>query len=247
MERKFIREIGMKEMAAYLLRKWWVIFAGCLLAGVLPLAIPRGGNSSNLSPEPVYDLEDGSYVFATLINIQMDPLKPRNVSIDTCMGLMLSYRSIEAVIEEMKLPDNYIDIFNKMTWSVIGDNIKFTISSPFREADGYSWEEVLLEIVNKGTSVVMENYENVEQVRIIDEPYLQNALITQTSDSGPTVNTKTLFAASLIGGVLICAGLLMLYLLREDIMCGEEIEKNLDIPVLAIIDRKKNRVFDRRR
>lgn len=243
MERKFLKEIELKEMVFYLLQRWWIILGICILAGIGMLgrleiqrrSLPKEVDSTS---QQQYVLVDGNYVYATLINICAEPTT-EIVSITSYLGLIISNSSISAVIERLDLQESYIDIFNKMSWEVGGENIKLKISSPLPDLEGHSWEEILNTVVEEGTKTIQEYYENVKEIRVIDEPYIENALLKAPSETvqKPGISIKHIILAAFIGGVLSCAGLLLIFLLQGNIVHENEIEKNLDIPVLATIRR----------
>lgn len=243
MERKFLKEIELKGMIFYLLQKWWIILGICILAGVgmlgrLEMQRRNLTMETDAAPSQQYVLIDGNYVYATLINICAEPTT-EIVSITSYLGLIISNSSITAVIERLDLQESYIDIFNKMSWEMGGENIKLKISSPLPDLEGHSWEEVLNTIVEEGTKTIQKYYENVKEIRVIDEPYIENALLKSSSEAvqKPGISVKRIVLAAMIGGVLSCASLLLVFLLQGNIVHENEIERNLDIPVLATIRR----------
>lgn len=243
MERKFLKEIELKGMIFYLLQKWWIILGICILAGVgmlgrLEMQRRNLTMETDAAPSQQYVLIDGNYVYATLINIYAEPTT-EIVSITSYLGLIISNSSITAVIERLDLQESYIDIFNKMSWEMGGENIKLKISSPLPDLEGHSWEEVLNTIVEEGIKTIQKYYENVKEIRVIDEPYIENALQKPSSETvqKPGISVKRIVLAAMIGGILSCAGLLLAFLLQGNIVHENEIERNLDIPVLATIRR----------
>lgn len=243
MKRTFLKEIELKEMVFYLLHRWWIILGICVLAGFGMLgrlemqrkSLPKEINSAS---QQKYVLIDGNYVYSTLINICAEPTT-EIVSITSYLGLIISNSSITAVIDKLDLQENYIDIVNKLSWETGGENIKLKISSPLPDLEGYSWKEILNTIVEEGTKTIQKYYENVKEVRVIDEPYIENALAKTPSatEQKPEISIKRIVLAVMIGGVISCAGLLLIFLLQGNIVHENEIEKNLGIPVLATIRR----------
>ena len=155
---------------------------------------------------------------------------------------MISKQTISAAIENLGLTENFIDIVNKMSWEIIGETITLKISSPVQEVDGYSWTEVLEEIVKQGEITIKKYYSVVEDVIVIDEPYMENAIRMNDASSidtaGEGINVIIIILAAFGGIFLSSVGLLLYYLFREEITYAEEIEENLDIPVLVIVEKK---------
>ena len=249
--KKFLKEISVKEMIMYLLHRCWIVLIGCIAIGVLTYVVSAVKIEAQYSMQNVneevtnqstYVLIDGNYVYTSLINVRADSISPEIVTVNSYLGLMISNKTITQAIENLGLTENFIDIFNKMSWEIIGENIKLKISSPVQYVDGYTWDQVLAEIVKQGESVVKENFSNVKEIIVIDEPYIENGIVEISSTDNvvqkPTVNMKVVILMALVGGILTCAGLLTIYLFKEDITCPEEIEKNLDVPVLVILDEK---------
>lgn len=247
MGKKFLKEITIKEMLFYLLQKCWIILVACVLAVIVSVIITRKGNDTqnvNVQQEEKYVLQEGNYVYATLLNVRAESTK-EVVSAGTYLGLIISESSITAAIDELGLQESFIDIFEKMTWEVTGENIKLKISSPLPEIEGHSWKELLKAITNEGEKTIKEYYKNVIEVRVIDEPYIENALVKKSEKAEvssdifkPVVSKRSILLAVMIGGILSCAGILVVFLLREVIVTEKEIEENLEIPVLVIIDKK---------
>lgn len=245
MEKRFLKEITIREMVFYLLQKWKIILAVCVLAGIIPMiSAVRSGSTSNMPQERTYILQDGNYVYATLLNIRAESTT-EVASSSSYLGLIISKSSITAAIEKLGLQESFIDIFNKMSWEIVGENIKLKISSPLQEIDGCSWEEILGAIADEGEERIKQYYDNVIDIRVIDEPYLENALTKipdQSEDSQKIsrpliMGKKRILLSVMIGGVLSCAGLLVIFLLGENIMTEKEIEENMGIPVLAVVDK----------
>ena len=249
MERKFLKSLKLKSMIEFLIRKLWIV----ILAGIVTMVLGAGlsivavkSNTQVTTKGDVIEsieLIDGKYVYTTLINIKANEYESDVFfSYSSYLALMLSNENISMVIKNLDLTESFIDIFNKMSWEVIGENIKLKISSSVQEVDGYSWIQVLDEVVKQGEITIRKYYDNVQEVIIIDEPYMENAVrqVVVTSDvpAQGTMNVKWVIIAAFVGIVLSSAGVMLYYLLREKIMYAEEVEENLGIPVLAVVDKK---------
>lgn len=253
METRFEKKMGLKEMVMYLISKWIWIIGGAVLVGVIAGVLMWGKAKAvqvesskqqeaakQQEEEKKTELIGGDYVYSTLISVISQSPKGNAVQTQpgTYLGVFISNTVITQMIDEFGLQENYIDIFNKMTWGMNGDLIKLTISSPLPDIEGHSGEEILSSIVEFGSEAIRNEYA-IADISVIDKPYMENRIIDakrQTADIEPVpivISKKAVVMVMAVAIVLICAGLLIKYLLMNKISESEEIERNLKIPVLA--------------
>ena len=128
-----------------------------------------------------------------------------------------------------------------MTWSVVGDTIKLTITSPVKEVNGHTWDEVLLNLIEKGQGIIEKNY-SISSFKVIDKPYFLNQ-VKKTNEASNNnnveqsfaINKKNIFIAMMISMILASAFFMMKFVCSSKITSPDEVTNNLDIPVLLEI------------
>lgn len=239
-EKSFLKEISLIHIVKYLFQRIWIVLLGAILVGVLIFVISTMyiNKNHNATVQDSYLLIDGNYVYVTLINIRAENTS-ESIEMETYLSTIVSHVSISKVIEKLELEENFIDIFNKMSWEIQGENVKLKINSPLRDVNGYTWEQILMEIVRQGEIVLRQEFENVNAVHIIDEPYLENVIAKQGENiEAVSINMKVVILGAVVAAILVAGSLLVYYILKNDIDCIGEIEENLDIPVLVVLQKK---------
>lgn len=229
MNKKFEKKISMMEMLRYYKKKLKVVLVASILACIGIVAIDA------LTVEQyTADVVDGNYVCTTLVSIIPEKTQEGKVPDETTfMAVMISDSAIQAAIDDLKLTENYIDIFNKMSWEAQGDTVKLSIESPLKEVDGYDWKEVMSTIVSEGEKVVRSHYA-IASFEVIDEAYYESES-HQTGDIALSTRfqVKRDILLTIIVAILISIIVMLKYLLNTKITSPEDVEENLALPVLT--------------
>lgn len=243
MKKKYMKTLRMTELLKYLLKKAkWIIAVGLvllILTSMVAIIKTKRSEKQQVKSsvgESQYQLIDGNYVCSSMFTI-VQKQGGKTISTGTMVSVLISNAVIQPVIDEMNLSDNYIDISHKLSWVVNGESIKLSISSPLEKIDGYTWDQVLEKIIEQGENVIEKNYE-ITDFRIIDKPYYENAKLKENTNSSVVQATVNYFSIRTEAKVVIITMILMtaffslIYVFDDKIMCIEDIEENLDIPVL---------------
>ena len=245
MKKEFEKKLGLLELIKYWGRSLKWIAGICILVFIIVAGESYLRNRTNTSNQSDMLAEESGYVCSTMISII--PKTPtdgsQNVAMDTYLAVMISNTVIQDVIDELGLSDSFIDLFHKMTWEIRGNTLKLTITSPVNEIDGYTWDAVLSKIVDVGKKQI-ENTYNISSFTYIDKPYYENVsqqAAETTTNTVPTISYGSIIKKSILVSavvfILLSAVAMLKYLLDLKISCKEDIENNLDIPVLVEIEK----------
>ena len=202
MKRTFEKKMGLLELLKFWIAKLKWVCVICICTFIVAFACNyieeknRGNEIVNVAPDGT-----SNYVCSTLISVIPD--KPKDdsqiIGEDTYLSVMISNSVIQSTIDELGLSDSFIDLFHKMSWEIRGYTIKLTITSPVDEIDGYSWDEVMSQIVKNGKEKI-ENAYDISSFSYIDEPYYENEKLEKidvnSSENHVSVNLMA-FATSL--------------------------------------------------
>ncbi len=245
MKRTFEKKMGLLELIKFWIAKLKWVCVICICTFIVVFACNyieeknRGNEIANVTSDGT-----SNYVCSTLISVVPGKTKDDSQIIgeDTYLSVMISNSVIQSTIDELGLSDSFIDLFHKMSWETRGYTIKLTITSPVDEIDGYSWDEVMSQIVKNGKEKI-ENAYDISSFSYIDEPYYENEKLgkidVDSSENHVSVNTGAIVKKSIlitmVVFVLVSAAVMLMYLLNSNISCKEDIENNLDIPVLVVV------------
>ena len=245
MKKEFEKKLGLLELIKYWGARIKWIAGICVLIFIIAVCGSYVKNRTNTSKQSDIQVEESNSVCSTMISII--PKTPtdgsQGVTMDTYLAVMISNTVIQDVIDELGLSDSYIDLFHKMTWEIRGNTLKLTITSPVNEIDGYTWDVVLSKIVDVGEKQIENSYD-ISSFTYIDKPYYENAsqqVAETTTNTVPTVSYGSIIKKSILVSaivfILLSAVVMLKYLLDLKISCKEDVENNLDIPVLVEIER----------
>lgn len=249
MNLKFQKQYTIREMVRFVLERWRIILTVIVLSGVLAGIVGSMKNaeeeiSRDITSGRQYVLIDNNYVYSSLVMITPIESNIREIDSLTFLRLYISEEVINETIDDLHLSESYIDIFNKFNYMAEGNTVLLGIKSPVSEVDGHSWEEILDVILEKGKEKVNMYFPDY-QVEIVDAPYIMNKeLDIEASDIEASdvevsdVESKVAILKKVILFMLcmfigVCAILSCIYLLNDKIYSVEDIEENLELPVLA--------------
>lgn len=245
MKKEFEKKLGLLELIKYWRRRLKWIAGICILVFIIVAGKSYLRNRTNTSNQSDMLAEESGYVCSTMISII--PKTPtdgsQGVAMDTYLAVMISNTVIQDVIDELGLSDSFIDLFHKMTWEIRGNTLKLTITSPVNEIDGYTWDTVLSKIVDVGKKQIENSYD-ISSFTYIDRPYYENASQQAAeikTNTVPTISYGSIIKKSILVSaivfILLSAVVMLKYLLDLKISCKEDIENNLDIPVLVELEK----------
>lgn len=245
MKKEFEKKLGLLELIKYWGARIKWIAGICVLIFIIAVCGSYVKNRTNTPKQSDIQVEGSNSVCSTMISII--PKTPtdgsQGVTMDTYLAVMISNTAIQDVIDELGLSDSYIDLFHKMTWEIRGNTLKLTITSPVNEIDGYTWDVVLRKIVDVGEKQIENSYD-ISSFTYIDKPYYENAsqqVAETTTNTVPTVSYGSIIKKSILVSaivfILLSAVVMLKYLLDLKISCKEDVENNLDIPVLVEIEK----------
>lgn len=245
MGQKFQKQYTIKQMLEFVFERWKLILIFMLLAGFVSGIAGLPGRNTVVEEEQKYILIDQKYKYSSLVMITPKESNVREINIVTFLGIYTSEEVINDTIDELGLSESYIDIFNKLAYTYAGDAFTLGIESPVIEVDGHSWEEVLNILLAKGQKRV-EKYFPEYQVEVVDKPYIVNE--ENTLDNIPvqtggilTIALKKAVLFMMLAGIGACVLIGCFYLLNGRIYYVEDLEDNLEVPVLGEMAGKKRR------
>lgn len=248
MNRKFQKNYTIRGMIGFILERWKIVLLVAVIAGLLA-GVKNGmdlmGDRKETTGEnkaESYVLIDRNYVYSSFIMITPRDNDATVIDTQTFLRIYISEDVVKETIRDLNLQESYIDIFNKFDYSYMGNTISMGIKSPLMEVDGHSWEEILSDILKKGEERINLYFPEYE-VEVIDEPFLMNEKLETAGAAGVQQSfmeiIKNIILMVVLAGVVVCGLLGCVYLLNDKIYSVEDVEDNLDIPVLTAVKGKK--------
>ena len=214
-------EIDLLELVGELMRHWWIIVLATAVLGVAGLLY------STLYLTPVYESTTSVYILSkqnensmTYNDAQLSAQLTKDYE-----KLIMGRTVLENVIEKCAVNETYkqlrdrVVVANETNTRII--NITVTDTNPANA-------QLLANAICEEAAIHIKNVTDVEAVNVADEANLP------TEPSGPSVLKWT--AVGLAAGFALSAGLLTLrFMLDDTIKTSEDVEKYLDISILALI------------
>lgn len=219
-------EIDLIELLHVFMSKIWIIilciaiFGGSALIGTKTLITPKYTASSM-----IYILTKTTSV-TSLADIQMG--EKLTVDFET---LAKSRPVVERVIKDMDLDYTYEDIVGIIATENPEDTriLKFNITHEDPEF-AKEFANALAEVTADRVAYIMDT----------DKPKVVEEAVTPKSPSSPSVIKNTVIGA-MLGGILSCGVILVLYLMNDTIQTEEDVRKYLGLHTLAAIPKEKRR------
>lgn len=214
-------EIDLMELVAELLRHWWIILIATAVLGVAGLLY------STLYLTPEYQSTTSIYILSKQSENAMtynDTMLATQLTKDY-EQLITGRTVLENVIEKCAVDETYqqlrgrVVVANETNTRII--TITVTDTNPANA-------QLLANAIREEAAVHIKEVTDVEAVNVADEANLP------TEPSGPSVLKWT--AVGLAAGFALSAGLLTLrFMLDDTIKTSEDVEKYLELSILALI------------
>ena len=208
--------IDVGEILYALLRKLWIIIGALVIGGAI------GGAYSYFLLTPQYTSTAKIYVLTketTLTSLA-----------DLQIGTIITGRSVmEEVVDKLHLDMDYKNLVKKIEVENPKDTRILSISAQDPDA------EMAKKIVDT-TAEVASDY--VGEIMEMTPPKLIESGEVAVKKTSPS-NTKNAAIGALIAAFLVCAYISLTVILNDTIQSEEDVEKYLELPVLAVIPESK--------
>lgn len=215
-------EIDLVEIFHILWSRWWMIVQSGLFAALLCFLLSRFLLTPTYeSTTKIYILNKAESAAVTYSDVQMGTQLTKDYG-----ELINSRYVLEEVIQKLSLEDmEYEDLLKKVSVETPTDTriVSITVEStdPVQA----------MNIANCIREVAGEHIQNVMDIEAVNVVETANM---PTEKAGPSV-VKWTFIGGLLGVLVLCAILLIQYLLDDTIKTSEDVEKYLGLSVLALI------------
>ena len=214
-------EIDLLEILEVLLSGIWLILSAGLFAALVFLII------SKFVMTPYYDSTTKIYILnktdnasVTYSDVQMGTQLTKDYA-----ELINSRYVLEEVIQKLSLDEDYRQLLKKVSVSTPTDTR--IVSITVEDEDPVQ----AMHIANCIRDVASEHIQNVMDIEAVNVVETANM---PTGKAGPSVRNWTLIGG-IIGILLVCAVLLIRYLMDDTIRSSEDVEKYLGLSTLALI------------
>jgi len=214
-------EIDLKEVFAVLwYKKWIIIFSGIILA------LLAGGISEFVMPEQ-YESSTKVYVLNRQASdtVTYSDLQTGSQLMKDYQELAVSRTVLEQAILKLKLSMNTDELTGMLNVSAITDTriLKITVTNQ----DPYLARSIAL-AVREAASVHIRDVMNIESLNVVEDANLPE------SPSSPNV-TKNALLGGIIGLAISVIILFVVFMLDDTIKTAEDVERYLEVSVLASI------------
>lgn len=215
-------EIDLLELFHILLGRWWLILGIGFLAAVIGLMI------SSFVLTPVYESTTKIYILnknetasVTYSDVQMGTQLTKDYA-----ELINSRYVLEEVIQKLALDEmEYDELLDKVSVETPTDTR--IVSVTVEDTDPVQ----AMHIANCIREVAGEHIQNVMDIEAVNVVETANM---PTDKAGPNIMVWTLLGG-VMGVLLVCAMVLIRYLLDDTIKSSEDVEKYLGLSTLALI------------
>ena len=217
-----IAEIDLLEIISILLNRFWVIFGAALLAAAAGFMISKFVLTPTFeSTTKIYILNKSENTTVTYSDVQMGTQLTKDYA-----ELINSRYVLETVIGQLSLPEmEYKDLLKKVSVHTPTDTriVSITVTD-YDPQQAQNIANCIREVAGEHIQNVMD----IEAVNVVDEANLP------TVKAGPSV-VKWTAVGGILGVFLVCAVILIHYLLDDSIKSSEDVEKYLGLSTLALI------------
>lgn len=214
-------EIDLMELVAELLRHWWIILIATAVLGVAGLLY------STLYLTPEYQSTTSIYILSKQNENAMtynDTMLATQLTKDY-EQLITGRTVLENVIEKCAVDNTYSQLRSRV---VVANETNTRIITITVTDTNPANAQLLANAIREEAAVHIKEVTDVEAVNVADEANLP------TAPSGPSVLKWT--AVGLAAGFALSAGLLTLrFMLDDTIKTSEDVEKYLELSILALI------------
>ena len=217
-----IVEIDLLEIISILLNIFWVIFGAALLAAAAGFMISKFVLTPTFeSTTKIYILNKSENTTVTYSDVQMGTQLTKDYA-----ELINSRYVLETVIGQLSLPEmEYKDLLKKVSVHTPTDTriVSITVTD-YDPQQAQNIANCIREVAGEHIQNVMD----IEAVNVVEEANLP------TVKAGPSV-VKWTAVGGILGVFLVCAVILIHYLLDDSIKSSEDVEKYLGLSTLALI------------
>ena len=217
-----IVEIDLLEIISILLNRFWVIFGAALLAAAAGFMISKFVLTPTFeSTTKIYILNKSENTTVTYSDVQMGTQLTKDYA-----ELINSRYVLETVIGQLSLPEmEYKDLLKKVSVHTPTDTR--IVSITVTDYDPQQAQNIA-NCIRKVAGEHIQNVMDIEAVNVVEEANLP------TVKAGPSV-VKWTAVGGILGVFLVCAVILIRYLLDDSIKSSEDVEKYLGLSTLALI------------
>lgn len=217
-----IVEIDLLKIISILLNRFWVIFGAALLAAAAGFMISKFVLTPTFeSTTKIYILNKSENTTVTYSDVQMGTQLTKDYA-----ELINSRYVLETVIGQLSLPEmEYKDLLKKVSVHTPTDTriVSITVTD-YDPQQAQNIANCIREVAGEHIQNVMD----IEAVNVVEEANLP------TVKAGPSV-VKWTAVGGILGVFLVCAVILIHYLLDDSIKSSEDVEKYLGLSTLALI------------
>lgn len=220
-QREDVIEIDLLEVFRLLLKKLWLIISVSLFFALGCFAVSR------YVVAPVYESTTKIYILnktestaVTYSDVQMGTQLTKDYA-----ELINSRYVLEEVIQKLNLPMDYEELLNV---------VKVTTPSDTRIVSITVEDTDPVEAMHMANCIREAASEHIQNVMDIDAVNVVETANMPTQKAGPSCIKWTLIGG-VIGCFLICAVILMQYLMDDTIKTSEDVDKYLGLSTLALI------------
>lgn len=215
-------EVDLLEIINILWSRFWIIVGAGLLAAVIGLVV------SKFLLTPIYESTTKIYILnksenttVTYSDVQMGTQLTKDYA-----ELINSRYVLETVIEQLSLSEiEYKELLKKVSVNTPTDtrivSITVTDTDPQQAQD-------IANCIREVAGAHIQNVMDIDAVNVVEEANFP------TIKAGPSV-VKWTAAGGVLGAFLVCAVILIHYLLDDTIKSSEDVEKYLGLSTLALI------------
>ncbi len=214
-------EIDLLELFQVLLGRWWLIFSAGLFAALVCLL------TSSFVLTPYYESTTKIYILnktdnasVTYSDVQMGTQLTKDYA-----ELINSRYVLEEVIQKLNLDEDYQSLLHKVSVSTPADTR--IVSITVEDTDPVLAMNTA-NCIREAASGHIQNVMDIEAVNVVETANMP------MEKAGPSVPKWTLIGG-MIGIFLICAVILIQYLMDDTIKSSEDVEKYLGLSTLALI------------
>lgn len=217
-------EIDLVQLAKALWHKAWVIVLATVVAAGAALV------GTKLFITPLYTASAMMYVNNSSISVgntqvNLSDLTAAQSLVETYTVILKTRGTLEEVIKEADLPYDYEELSDMIQAGAVNSteifSIDVTSSSP-EEAEKIA--NTVAELLPKRIADIVDG----SSVRVVDYA------VVPSKKTSPSVSKNTMLGA-LLGFVLSCGVLTVLYLLDDQVHDEEYVRETFDLPLLAVV------------
>lgn len=214
-------EIDLLEVFSILLSKLWLILSAGLFMALVCFAVSKFLLTPTYeSTTKIYILNKTDNSSVTYSDVQMGTQLTKDYA-----ELINSRYVLEEVIQKLSLPMEYKELLKKVSVTTPSDtrivSITVTDTDPVQAMN-------IANCIREAASDHIQNVMDIEAVNVVETANMP------TEKAGPSVMKWTLIGG-MLGVLILCAIILVQYLLDDTIKSSEDVEKYLGLSTLALI------------